>query len=536
IIIRLNNNQITGTFPEDCDALPNLEYLDLSSNQLADSIPSDLGYLVNLDTLYLDNNQLFGSIPSSLGQLTNLRHLWLNNNQLTDSIPKALGQLTNLTSLWLHKNQLSGSIPDTLKNLTSLESLYLSSNQLTDSIPSSLTNLAGLQDELSDFRWNGLYTENSTLASFLDDKQWGNDWESTQTIAPQNMTSSSATDTSITLTWTPITFTDYTGGYRIYRSTIPGGPYTECGMTANKTVNSLKINGLAPDITYYFVIRTQTDPHVNNNNTVISNPSAEISASTTPPLNPEMDVQGNNTSIADNDGTPDPADGTDFGNIAVDDDNKSQTFTIENTGMIDLNLTGDPKVQITGTHASDFTVVSQPSSPVAAEGGTTTFIIQFDPSAFGIRNATVTIDNNDSDEDPYNFNIRGTGEWPDMDVLGNGNVISDNDFVPEPEGSLNADSTDFGNVAVVGETVSHTFTIENNGNANLVLTGNPKVTVNSTVFTISSQPSSPIAPGESTTFTIKFNPDITTIGDTIVTVSIDNNSSENPYDFAIQGT
>jgi len=530
--IRLNNNQITGTFPTDDGDLSNLEYLDLSFNQLADSIPSGFKDLINLEYLYLNDNLLFGYIPHSMGEMDSLKYLWLNNNLLTDSIPKSLGSLDSLKYLWLHDNHLSGSIPDSLKNLINLQSLSLSSNQLTDSIPSALTSLINLKDELSDFRWNALYTENSTLRTLLNNTQWGDDWESTQTTAPENITSSSATDTSITLTWTPISYTDHGGGYRIYRSTSPGGPYTECGMTADKTLNSFKVNNLAPDITYYFVIRTQTDPHSNNQNTVVSNPSNEISATTTPSLYPEINILGNNTSIQDGDNTPDTSDNTDFGRIAVDDEQTTHTFTIVNNGIIDLNLTGTPKVVLSGPDASDFTIISQPSSPIAPKGGTTTFTVQFDPSGTGIHNATVSIDNNDSDENPYTFSIQGFGDWPEIDVKGNNMSIADGASSPQ-----SADSTEFGYVAIAGETVSHTFTIENTGNANLVLTGNPKVYIFNPVFTVTSQPSSPVAPGETTAFTVKFNPDTTTIGSTSASVIIENNDlNEDPYTFTIHGT
>ncbi len=40
----------------------------------------------------------------------------------------------------------------------------------------------------------------------------------------------------------------------------------------------------------------------------------------------------------------------------------TQTFTIANTGSGDLNLTGSPRVQISGANAADFTVTTQPSS------------------------------------------------------------------------------------------------------------------------------------------------------------------------------
>ncbi|WP_179336343.1 BspA family leucine-rich repeat surface protein, partial [Winogradskyella costae] len=77
-----------------------------------------------------------------------------------------------------------------------------------------------------------------------------------------------------------------------------------------------------------------------------------------------------------------------------------------------LNLTGTPLVAISGTNAADFTVTALPTSPVAATTGTTTFEITFDPSAAGIRKATISIASNDADENPYTFTIQGYGGTP----------------------------------------------------------------------------------------------------------------------------
>lgn len=126
------------------------------------------------------------------------------------------------------------------------------------------------------------------------------------------------------------------------------------------------------------------------------------------PTVPEMNVMGNSSSIADGDATPSSSDHTDFGNASVAGGTVSRTFTIENTGTAALTLSGTPKVSIGGTHAADFTVTSQPAASVAASG-TTTFTISFDPSASGVRSATVSIANDDSDENPYDFSIQGTG-------------------------------------------------------------------------------------------------------------------------------
>ena len=124
---------------------------------------------------------------------------------------------------------------------------------------------------------------------------------------------------------------------------------------------------------------------------------------------PEMNVTGNGLSISDGDASPSTLDHTDFGTTDVSGGTSAHTFTIENSGTAALTLSGSPKVLIGGAHAADFTVTLQPSSPVAASGGITTFQVTFNPSAAGLRSATVSIDNNDTNENPYNFSIQGSG-------------------------------------------------------------------------------------------------------------------------------
>jgi hypothetical protein len=125
-------------------------------------------------------------------------------------------------------------------------------------------------------------------------------------------------------------------------------------------------------------------------------------------FSPEINLVGNGQSIAAGDSNPSLADHTDFGYADVASGVVTRTFTIENSGTGTLSLPGVPKVQIAGS--SDFSVVAQPTSPVAPNGGSITFQIAFDPSALGVRTATVSISNNDADESSYQFAIRGNAD------------------------------------------------------------------------------------------------------------------------------
>ena len=120
-----------------------------------------------------------------------------------------------------------------------------------------------------------------------------------------------------------------------------------------------------------------------------------------------MAVLGNNMVIADGDTSPATGDQTDFGSVTLG-GAITRTFTISNSGTADLTLTGSPVVSLTGAAAGDFSLVSQPLTSVGA-GATTTFQVRFEPSATGVRAATVTIANTDGNEIPYNFAIQGVG-------------------------------------------------------------------------------------------------------------------------------
>ncbi|MCI5168491.1 MAG: choice-of-anchor D domain-containing protein, partial [Candidatus Electrothrix sp. GM3_4] len=125
---------------------------------------------------------------------------------------------------------------------------------------------------------------------------------------------------------------------------------------------------------------------------------------------PEMDITGNGVSITDNDITPNTTtDHTDFGSTPTG-SSVTRTYTIANTGDADLNLTGSGDlVVLVGAGCTEFTVTAQPTSPVSSGGGTTTFTVQYSPTDFSEDTCTITIDNDDSDENPYNFFIKGTG-------------------------------------------------------------------------------------------------------------------------------
>ncbi|MFT5853730.1 MAG: hypothetical protein ACI8XO_000971, partial [Verrucomicrobiales bacterium] len=198
---------------------------------------------------------------------------------------------------------------------------------------------------------------------------------------------------------------------------------------------------------------------------------------------PEIDVQGNGMSIAgDNTNVPATSDDTSFGSVECGiDADVVHTFTILSTGT-ELTLDGSPFVQLSGS--PDFAVTAQPTSPVAATTGSTTFNVTFSPSSAGAKTAVVSIDNDDADEDPYTFNIAGTGidTTPPVITLTalTGNIECNVDTYSEPGFSATdaCDGNVTGSVVVVGtvdESTPGTYNVTYNvmdaaGNAAIQIT------------------------------------------------------------------
>jgi len=115
-------------------------------------------------------------------------------------------------------------------------------------------------------------------------------------------------------------------------------------------------------------------------------------------VNPEIQVSEGDTILTDAVST-----------VAFDDlqlgSSSDITITITNVGLDDLTLSGTPKVAL--TTGTQWSVVSQPTSPIAY-GDSVDFTLRFTPTSTGAKTDTVTIANDDADEDPFTFGLSGT--------------------------------------------------------------------------------------------------------------------------------
>ena len=117
---------------------------------------------------------------------------------------------------------------------------------------------------------------------------------------------------------------------------------------------------------------------------------------------PEINVKQASTNLISGSGS------FSLGTVTTGSSSSATTFTIENTGTSTLNITGTPKVAISG-HTSDFTIDQTSTSATVSASGTTTFTVTFSPTTTGARSAIISIANDDSNENPYTFTVSGTG-------------------------------------------------------------------------------------------------------------------------------
>ncbi|WP_367754919.1 choice-of-anchor D domain-containing protein [Flavobacterium sp. WC2430] len=337
-----------------------------------------------------------------------------------------------------------------------------------------------------------------------------------------NNTISASNTATVTVAATP-TITSTTPNSRTGTGTVPLSATASAGTiswfsgsiggTALATGNSYTTPSISTTTTYYIQ---------STNGSCTSSPRVAITATIN---NPEIAVSGNGINIADDSTTPSTTNFTNLGssNVLI---GLTRTYTINNLGAATLNL---GSITISGANASEF-VATNPPTTIAPQSSAT-FSITFTPTAIGFRNATLSFTNNDSDENPFNFNISGTGDngvTPEINLQGNGNNISDG-----ASSSTTNNNTDFGG-GLIGTPIVKTFTIQNTGTGPLLLTGSPTISLTGdNAFSVTSQPTSnSIAPGASLTFQVTFNSAIT--GNFLAIITINNNDNdESNYDFVI---
>uniref|UniRef100_A0A0E0HKP2 non-specific serine/threonine protein kinase n=1 Tax=Oryza nivara TaxID=4536 RepID=A0A0E0HKP2_ORYNI len=170
-MIKLGNNNLSGSLSGWIGSFPNLFSVDLSKNSLSGHVHTSISQLTELIELDLSHNSLEDVLSEQhLTNLTKLKKLDLSYNSLRISVganwlppfqlyelllgssplqsqvPQWLQTQVGMQTLDLHRTGTLGQLPDWLwTSLTSLINLNLSDNLLTGMLPASLVHMKSLQ-------------------------------------------------------------------------------------------------------------------------------------------------------------------------------------------------------------------------------------------------------------------------------------------------------------------------------------------------------------------------------------------------------
>ncbi|WP_210489768.1 choice-of-anchor D domain-containing protein [Rufibacter aurantiacus] len=202
------------------------------------------------------------------------------------------------------------------------------------------------------------------------------------------------------------------------------------------------------------------------------------------------------------------------------------TFTIQNTGTQNLSL--PTSLALSGANADQFEITEQPSTNLVAPGGSTSFKVVFKPTSVLGKVASISIANNDADENPYIINLAGSGvAGPEVNLFSGTSTqhASGSTYTFVNQQNINTTSAPV------------TFTIQNTGTQNLSLPTSLALSgANADQFEITEQPSTNlVVPGGSTSFKVVFKP--TSVLGKVASISIANNDAdENPYIINLAGS
>lgn len=204
-------------------------------------------------------------------------------------------------------------------------------------------------------------------------------------------------------------------------------------------------------------------------------------------------------------------------------------LTVTNQGVRALSVTG---ISTHGPQATEFSVTN--TFPLTVEPGESAGLaLQFMPQELGEREALLFVHSNDPDDSPYGVWLKGIGFAAEMQVLGiDESLIVNGETTTDP-----VVGTDFG--LIVEESVRHTFTIANAGDAPLTLTNAPPIVMagaHPDDFRITSEPDLIIPAGSNTTFELEFMPLAAEERTAIVQIFSDDLFHTNAvYEFAVRG-
>lgn len=232
---------------------------------------------------------------------------------------------------------------------------------------------------------------------------------------------------------------------------------------------------------------------------------------------------------------------TDFGEARVANGGMVQrVFTIHNTDpLTPLTVSS---ITVDGQLPTEFVVSGFNYSLPIQPGTQRTFTITFTPTNYLYVNAgRVIIASNDFNNNPFMFLIKGVKAPPNPEIEVSGGTPP----TAILDGSINAspaDGTDFGvlNYDPAPPNINHltkTYTIKNDGDANLIITNHTVTGPDAARFTLtglptSSQPAVIVPPLGTYNFTVKFTAISQGLRQCLLNI-ISNDEDENTYDFRL---
>jgi hypothetical protein len=230
---------------------------------------------------------------------------------------------------------------------------------------------------------------------------------------------------------------------------------------------------VAPGDTHAIVVRF--DP------TTLGAAGAALRIASSDPDEPSLDVPLTGTGIG-------PAMSVvpvahDYGDLLVG-ESATQAIQVRNDGTVDLSVASTALV---GADSTQFTIDSGGGTFTVAPGDSHAVVVRFAPDSLGAKSSTLRLTSDDPNNSLFDVALSGTGVEPDIAVA--------------------PASHDYGAV-IVGQSVTQSFELRNDGSADLDVTSTTLVGADSTLFTIDSGGGAfTVAPGDSHSVVVRFLPD-----------------------------
>uniref|UniRef100_A0A0E0LKC6 non-specific serine/threonine protein kinase n=1 Tax=Oryza punctata TaxID=4537 RepID=A0A0E0LKC6_ORYPU len=142
--VDLSANLLPGPFP-NC-----LNISQAGNTSRADLLGVHQSMMSNIIMLNLNDNNLSGTFPLFLQKCQNLIFLDLAFNRFSGSLPAWIDELSTLALLRLRSNMFTGEIPPQLTKMKELQYLDLAYNSFSGTIPWSLVNLMAMSHRPAD--------------------------------------------------------------------------------------------------------------------------------------------------------------------------------------------------------------------------------------------------------------------------------------------------------------------------------------------------------------------------------------------------